>query len=58
LERAVKGVTQKMLIQQLRELEKDALVRRTAYSAAPSLRRSQRSENGLNYASGEGKSDN
>jgi DNA-binding HxlR family transcriptional regulator len=35
LERAIPGVSQKMLIQQLRELERDGIVRRTAYPQVP-----------------------
>lgn len=35
LERAIDGVTQKMLIQQLKELEKDGLVLRTVYPQVP-----------------------
>jgi DNA-binding HxlR family transcriptional regulator len=35
LERGVTGITQKMLSQQLRQLEKDGLVRRTAYNEVP-----------------------
>jgi DNA-binding HxlR family transcriptional regulator len=35
LQRAVKGITQKMLTQQLRELEKDGVVQRTVYPQVP-----------------------
>jgi DNA-binding HxlR family transcriptional regulator len=35
LERQVDGVTQKMLIQQLKQLEKDGLIRRTVYPQVP-----------------------
>lgn len=35
LERSIEGVTQKMLIQQLKELEKDGLVRRMVYPQVP-----------------------
>jgi len=35
LERAIPGVSQKMLIQQLRELERDGIVRRTIYPQVP-----------------------
>jgi DNA-binding HxlR family transcriptional regulator len=35
LERAIPSVTQKMLIQQLRELERDGAVTRTAYAEVP-----------------------
>lgn len=35
LERSIEGVTQKMLIQQLKELEKDGLVHRMVYPQVP-----------------------
>jgi DNA-binding HxlR family transcriptional regulator len=35
LQRAIKGVTQKMLTQQLRELERDGIVGRTVYPQVP-----------------------
>lgn len=35
LERAIPGVSQKMLIQQLRELERDGVVRRMVYPQVP-----------------------
>lgn len=35
LERAIPSVSQKMLIQQLRELERDGVVRRTVYPQVP-----------------------
>jgi DNA-binding HxlR family transcriptional regulator len=35
LERAIPGVSQKMLIQQLRELERDGVVSRTVYPQVP-----------------------
>ncbi|WP_367872897.1 winged helix-turn-helix transcriptional regulator [Luteolibacter sp. Populi] len=35
LERAIPAVTQKMLAQQLRQLERDGIVRRTAYPEVP-----------------------
>lgn len=35
LERAIPAVSQKMLIQQLRQLERDGIVRRTAYPEVP-----------------------
>ena len=35
LERAIPGVSQKMLIQQLRELERDGIVGRTVYAQVP-----------------------
>ena len=35
LERAISGVSQKMLIQQLRELERDGIVQRTLYPQVP-----------------------
>jgi len=35
LERAIEGVTQKMLIQQLRDLERDGVVRRTVFDVVP-----------------------
>lgn len=35
LERRIEGVTQKMLIQQLKELEKDGIIVRTAYPQVP-----------------------
>ena len=35
LERAIPGVSQKMLIQQLRDLEKDGIVRRVVYPQVP-----------------------
>jgi DNA-binding HxlR family transcriptional regulator len=35
LERAIPGVSQKMLIQQLRELERDGIVERTVYAQVP-----------------------
>jgi len=35
LEKSISGISQKMLIQQLRELEKDGLVQRTIYPQVP-----------------------
>jgi DNA-binding HxlR family transcriptional regulator len=35
LERAIPGVSQKMLIQQLRDLERDAIISRTVYPQVP-----------------------
>ena len=35
LERAIPGVSQKMLIQQLRELERDGIIARTVYPQVP-----------------------
>lgn len=35
LQRQVKGISQKVLIQQLRELERDGLVKRTVYPEVP-----------------------
>ena len=35
LEKLVEGVTQKMLIQQLKDLEKDGIVKRTVYPQVP-----------------------
>jgi DNA-binding HxlR family transcriptional regulator len=35
LEKAIPGVSQKMLIQQLRELERDGIVNRTVYPQVP-----------------------
>ena len=35
LERSIEGITQKMLIQQLKELEKDGLVHRMVYPQVP-----------------------
>ena len=35
LERAIPGVSQKMLIQQLRELERDGIVQRTIHPQVP-----------------------
>src|SRR5690348_13607688 len=35
LERAIPGITQKMLIQQLRDLERDGIVARTVYPVVP-----------------------
>ncbi len=35
LERAIPGISQKMLIQQLRELERDGVVRRNVYPQVP-----------------------
>jgi DNA-binding HxlR family transcriptional regulator len=35
LQRAIPGVSQKMLIQQLRELERDGIVRRTVHPQVP-----------------------
>ena len=35
LERAIPGVSQKMLIQQLREMERDGIVRRTVHAQVP-----------------------
>jgi DNA-binding HxlR family transcriptional regulator len=35
LQRAIKGITQKMLTQQLREMERDGIVRRTVYPQVP-----------------------
>src|SRR5438477_1455954 len=35
LQRAIKGITQKMLTQQLREMERDAIVQRTVYPQVP-----------------------
>jgi DNA-binding HxlR family transcriptional regulator len=35
LQRAIPGVSQKMLIQQLRELERDGIVQRTVYPQLP-----------------------
>jgi DNA-binding HxlR family transcriptional regulator len=35
LQRAIKGVTHKMLTQQLRELERDGIVQRTVYAQVP-----------------------
>ena len=35
LERLVEGITQKMLIQQLKDLERDGIVRRTVYPQVP-----------------------
>lgn len=35
LERAIPGVSQKMLIQQLRDLERDGIVRRTVHPQVP-----------------------
>jgi DNA-binding HxlR family transcriptional regulator len=35
LERAIPGVSQKMLIQQLRDLERDGIVERTVYPQVP-----------------------
>ena len=35
LEKAILGISQKMLIQQLRELERDGIVRRTVYPQVP-----------------------
>ncbi len=35
LEKAIPGVSQKMLIQQLRDLERDGIVRRTVYPQVP-----------------------
>lgn len=35
LEKSIPGVSQKMLVQQLRELERDGIVRRTVYAQVP-----------------------
>jgi len=35
LEKLIEGINQKMLIQQLKQLEKDAIVRRTVYPQVP-----------------------
>ncbi len=35
LERLIEGITQKMLIQQLRDLEKDGIIGRTVYPQVP-----------------------
>ena len=35
LQRAIKGITQKMLTQQLREMERDGIVQRTVYPQVP-----------------------
>ena len=35
LEKAIPGISQKMLIQQLRDLERDGIVRRTVYPQVP-----------------------
>jgi DNA-binding HxlR family transcriptional regulator len=35
LERAIPGISQKMLVQQLRELERDSIVERTIYPQVP-----------------------
>jgi DNA-binding HxlR family transcriptional regulator len=35
LQRALKGITQKMLTQQLREMERDGIVQRTVYPQVP-----------------------
>ena len=47
LERRIEGVTQKMLIQQLKELEKDGIITRTLYPQVPPKVEYKLSEMGL-----------